>query len=250
MAMWRRCRAEGLDLKGRCVLEVGTGHVPLLPLAMWLMGAGRVITIDLNRYVELELVEETLAYLRRHREELVSRFGPLLQPGRLAALRRPEDLLAAIEYQAPADAAATGLAAGSVDLHCSYTVLEHIPPSALQRILAESRRLLAPGGLAVHCVDYSDHFSHGDARLSAIHFLRHSERTWRWLAGHRFMYCNRLRHPEMQALFEAAGLVLQAVDPQHDERVARELPQLPLHADFRHWPPEVLAITGAWFVAR
>jgi ubiquinone/menaquinone biosynthesis C-methylase UbiE len=48
------------------------------------------------------------------------------------------------------DAEATGLPAGSFDLVTSHIVLHETSGRALHAILAEARRLLAPGGLTVH----------------------------------------------------------------------------------------------------
>ena len=48
------------------------------------------------------------------------------------------------------DAEATGFPDGYFDLVTSHIVLHETSTSALSRILAESRRLLAPGGMAVH----------------------------------------------------------------------------------------------------
>lgn len=248
--IWRHCLSQGLDPVGRSFLELGTGHAPNVPIALWLMGAGRVVTVDLNRYLERELIAHTLAYLRAHREQVESSFGGLLRPERLDALRTVDDVLSNIRYLAPCDAGATGFAPGSIDVHCSFTVLEHIPRDGLRRLLSEGRRLLRPGGLFVHRIDYSDHFSHGDGRLSPINFLRFSERQWRLLGGNRFMYCNRLRHPDFVTLFREAGLDVVVQDALRDERVRRDLESLPLHADFRSLPREVLEITGSWIVAR
>jgi predicted RNA methylase len=51
---------------GRTVLEVGTGHMVDLPIGMWLCGAERVITVDLNPYLSRELVSEARTFVRRN----------------------------------------------------------------------------------------------------------------------------------------------------------------------------------------
>jgi SAM-dependent methyltransferase len=248
--IWRRCLQHGLEPVGRTFLEVGTGHAPNVPVALWLMGAGRVVTVDRNRYVERELIQETVAFLRANRMRAAELFGPLLNRERFDALQSADDVLSCIEYVAPCDASATSFESQSIDVHCSYTVLEHIPRDILREILVEARRLLRPDGLFVHCVDYSDHFSHGDSRLSPINFLRFSEREWALYAGNRFMYCNRMRHTDFETVLANAGLDVIDRYLLRDERVARDLETLPLHADFCATPREVLEVTGAWFVAR
>jgi hypothetical protein len=61
------------------------------------------------------------------------------------------------------------------------------------------------GGLFVHFIDHSDHFSHSDATISPINFLKHCESDWQGYAGNRYMYMNRLRHDDMIELIRESG---------------------------------------------
>jgi hypothetical protein len=47
--------AGGGGVKGKTFFEVGTGRVPLLPIAFWLCGAGEIITVDLNPYIRISV---------------------------------------------------------------------------------------------------------------------------------------------------------------------------------------------------
>lgn len=38
------------SIQGKRVLEVGSGRAPILPLSLWLHGASKVVTCDINRY--------------------------------------------------------------------------------------------------------------------------------------------------------------------------------------------------------
>jgi SAM-dependent methyltransferase len=247
---WRHCQTHGLNPVGKTFLEIGTGHVPDAPIAYWLMGAGRVITIDLHRYLSAQLIDESLAYAAEHREEIAALFGSLLVPERLEALEDHRDVLRAIEYVAPGDASATGLADGSVDVHTSYTVLEHIPASVLAQILREGDRVVAPGGLFVHRVDYTDHFAHADETISHVNFLQYSDREWERFAGNRFMFMNRLRHADFMRLFMADGRQLIHVETETHAGVAQALRTLHLDDRFAAMSRDMLEITGGWFVAR
>jgi SAM-dependent methyltransferase len=258
---WNRIVAQGINPVGKVFFEVGTGHAPIVPLAYWLMGADRTITVDVNPYMRDELVRESLDYIHANRGEVSDCFGELLQQKRLDALLHFQQSrafsrgafldLCRIEYFEPADAAATGLPSGSIDFHTSYTVFEHIPRDVLANIIQEGNRIVRDDGLFVHMVDYSDHFSHSDSTISAINFLKYSDDEWRRYAGNRYTYVNRLRHDDILDVFESAGHAVLATTPDLDEN-ARELlrtQRICLDGIFRHKSPEILAIRGAWIVS-
>ncbi len=257
----RRLHALGRDPNGKSLLEVGTGRVPLVPLAFWLMGARRTVTVDLNPYMKEELIRESLEYIAANRPEIEVMFGNLLIPERL------DELLALltggafsqqafltccnIDYMAPGDAADTRLPEASIDFHLSYTVFEHIPRPVLEAILKEGNRILHDDGLFIHRIDYSDHFSHADSAISAVNFLQFPEAKWERLAGNRYMYMNRLRHADYLRLFTSAGHQIVLAQPETDAQSLQLLKTgaLQPHARFASYPPEELAITASWIVS-
>jgi hypothetical protein len=64
---------------GKTFLEVGTGHQLNIPIALWLCGAGRTITIDLNPYLRSELIREDISYFRKNSEEIRRLFSEQAQ---------------------------------------------------------------------------------------------------------------------------------------------------------------------------
>jgi len=256
----QRIQKHGRSPAGKVFLEVGTGRAPLVPLAYWLMGAERTITIDLNPYLKEELVGDHLRYICENEAEIAALFGPLLNGKRFEEVltyargpKRPvtEFLdLCRITYIAPGDAANTRLPDESIDFHTSYTVFEHIPPAALEKILREGNRITKGSGLFVHYIDYSDHFSHSDKGISAINFLQYSDRAWARYAGNRYMYANRLRHDDFLSLFESVGQRVLGADPVTDQNVQNILAtgKLKLDDRFRVKSKDVLAMTAAWIV--
>ncbi|MGI4834859.1 MAG: methyltransferase domain-containing protein [Janthinobacterium lividum] len=245
-------RQQGLPLERR-FLEVGTGWVLGTPLGLWLAGAAEVVTVDLHCYLKEELVLELLAYIGRHAAELPALFPwvPGAELARkaqlLAGCRSLTELWAAvpIRYAAPADATRLpNLPTASVDYHYSTNVLEHVPAATLASLLAEARRVLRPGGHLVHLVDLSDHFAHDDPGRTAVHFLRHGPLTWRLLAGNRFMYQNRLRLPQYQALFAQAGLpiVWQRSVSDAPGLLLLQGPRPPVHPQLQRFSAEELAV--------
>lgn len=257
---WKRILQQNQKPIGKVFFEVGTGRMPLVPMAFWLMGAGSTITVDLNPYMKEQLVRESLQYMAKHREPIAKLFGSLLDTARfdslLALAQRPSCSLAEVlehckvKYIAPGDAAKTGLSENQIDYHTSYTVFEHIPREILQAILTEGNRLMRPGGLFVHRIDYSDHFSHSDKSISAINFLQFNEKLWDQYAGNRYMYQNRLRHDDYLQLFESVGQRLLATEPDRNSKLA-ELVQsgaLALDDRFKSKPADILSITGSWII--
>lgn len=255
-----RAERNGLRIPGARVLEVGTGRRLNLPLSLWLQGADGITTVDLNPYLRPELVLEDLRQMRDERVRVEALFGERLDHGRLRKLLALADdfdlgrLLdtCSIRYLSPGDAADTGLADGTIDLHVSYEVFEHIPGPVLEAILREGSRLLSTNGLLVHYIDFSDHFSHSDPGIGPINFLQYGEGAFRLLAGNRYMYMNRLRLDDFRGLYAEAGQrVLEQVaapDPATAESLAHGKAQL--SPAFAGKAPDILATLNAWLVSR
>jgi SAM-dependent methyltransferase len=210
-------------------------------------------------YLQEAMVFELIGYIRCHREETCQSLKPYAnEPGfrarldRLLSSERDLSRLLAmmnVRYLAPADAAALPLPSESIDYHVSSAVFEHVPPDALERILAEGKRLLRDGGLFVHGISLSDHFSHSDNSISSINFLQFTEDEWAYYAGNRFMYHNRLRIDDYLAVFERVGIAIVSVTSTLDDRAAEELRKgFPLDGRFKNKSIEVNATNGASLV--
>lgn len=259
---WKLIKELGHDPVGKVFFEVGTGRVPLAPVAYWLMGAEKTITIDLNPYLKSELIKESLQYISDNTEAISRLFGPLIQRDRLdkllqfnaiAPFSTPAFLdLCGIVYVAPGDASKTNLPSQSIDFHTSYTVFEHIPVDVLKAILDEGNRIMKDGGLFVHRIDYSDHFSQSDKTISAINFLHYSDQEWSRYAGNRYMYMNRLRHDDYIQLFQTAGhrIVAEKLDVDQRSKELLRSGALQLDERFRGKSVDLLAIKGAWIATQ
>lgn len=257
-----RIQEQGGAISGKVFFEVGTGRVPMAPLAYWLMGAKKTISIDLNPYLKEELLAESLRYISEN-EAVISRlFGSLLDNerfGELLAYSRKSRLTSAgllglsqVDYIAPGDAANSRLPDRSIDFHTSYNVFEHIPPRILRNIIEEGNRIIKNNGFFIHRIDYSDHFSHSDESISAINFLQYSDDDWERYAGNRYMYMNRLRHDDFITLFESVGHRIVEAQPDMDHRSQELLRtgKLDLNERFRSKPDGLLAIMGAWMITQ
>ncbi|MGD1862379.1 MAG: hypothetical protein ACFB0E_20725 [Leptolyngbyaceae cyanobacterium] len=257
---WDLLQKQGHNPYGKTFFEVGTGRIPIIPIAYWLMGAKRVYTIDINPYIKEELLQQTLQYMLHHSEEIQNLFGEKLVQERFDSILRAagtqENLLSIltmcqIHYESPCDAANTWLLSESIDFHTSYNVLEHIPPETLKNIFQEGNRIMKQNGLFVHRVDYSDHFSHTDHNITAINFLQYSDRKWKRYAGNRYMYMNRLRHDDFINLIEEANQDILRVELEVDSHSLDNLEDesFKLNQRFSSKSKEILGISSAWIIS-
>jgi len=89
---------------------------------------------------------------------------------------------------------------GAADAVFSTAVLEHIRRSEVSAMLAETFRILRPGGAAIHRVDLMDHLS------GALNHLRFSEPTWEHpLMASSGFYTNRLPYADIVGAMRNAG---------------------------------------------
>ena len=251
---------HGGSMESKTFLELGPGRRVNLPIGLWLCGASRIITVDINPYLKSEIVFENIVYIQKHEERITAMFGrhalgssfrERLQQ-LLHAPRNLEDLLRLmrIEYLAPADAAHLGLPDKSIDYYISYNVMEFIPPQTLKSILLEGKRILRGQGLHIHSVDFADWFAQSDTSISEINFLQFGEDEWNHYAGNRYTYHNRMRVDDFVDMFNAAGLKVLSLDSSIDPRALSELKKgFPLSERFRGKSHETNATSDAWIVA-
>ena len=252
--------AQNQTAEHKTFLEIGTGWRLNLPIALWLCGASRIITVDLNPYLKTELVLEDISYIREKQQDIKQLFGrrsqePLFLERFDRLLKAPSRLgylldMMNIQYLAPADAACLDLQAETIDYHVSNTTFEHIQPEILEKIILEGKRVLKKTGLFVHSIDLSDHYSHSDASICAINFLQFSERRWNYYAGNRYAYHNRLRIDDFLDLFSRMGLKILSLDTKISPRCLEELRKgFLLNELFKHKTQETNAAISVQIVA-
>ncbi len=252
-------RRAGVVLSESRYLEVGTGWYPTFPYCLTLLGAKRVETFDLNRYLKPELVAAMVERLRG-KLPMLAEAGELeleLVTERFAKLSRKVAAGASLEeasdgvvhYHAPADATETKLGANSVDVVFSNSVLEHVPGKVIEAMFAESLRILPPGGLMFHSVNCGDHYAYADRKINQLHYLQFSDTQWKvW--DNAFLYQNRLRAQDFTERALAAGFAIELdTSRPHPDRL-RQLEGIKVHPQFQRYSRDQLAITSIDFIAR
>ena len=252
--------AAGIPIAGATLMEMGTGWYPTFPLCLHLAGAARVHTVDLNPYLKAEKTIALAERLLDRHVPLIARLGmqePTEIEARLRAVWRAlrggatigDATNGGITYHAPSDAAQTGLAAGSIDVVFSNSVLEHVPGPVIAACMVEAHRILRAGGVVFHSVNCGDHYAYTDARIDQLHYLQYSDAGWaKW--NNEFLYQNRLRAIDFTDLARAAGFAIE-IDTSRalPERLA-SLDKLAVDPCFVNYSREQLAITSIDFVGR
>ncbi len=223
--------------------EFGAGWDLFPNLVLWCYGMKEQFVYDLNRWARPDQINIVIRHLMVDPPPNCSRKPQCL-------LREnsdfEEDLILnyKIRYHAPADAGETDLESGSIDTISTTSVLEHIPFSQIPRLLSECHRLMHPSSVMSHVIDYSDHYSHSDANITAYNFLRFTERQWnRFNPG--IHYQNRGRHKDFIKLFEGSGFRVVCETHHYPENSENELRSLALASPFRNLPiTEILPLTG------
>ena len=239
------------------MLELGTGWYPIVPIGLALAGAEGVTTLDVSSLTDADRTRRTLElYAVWLDSGRLSSALPGIDAGlaekalsaaREAGTASARDLLARVGVRAlVGDGRATGLPDGAIELVVSNNTFEHIPPAVLQAIMAELRRVAAPGAVMDHFVDISDHYAHFDRSISEFNYLRYPPRAWR-LFNNRLQYQSRLRASDYRRLVEHAGFVVVAEEAQRG--AVEELAGVPLAPQFRHYAQDDLLVLRTWITA-
>lgn len=236
---------------GARMFEFGAGWDLIGPLIMYGAGIDDQAVIDVAPLLSLSLVGHAIRQYTALKSELEAAYGEELRSLGAESIGSREELRQrfGIHYVAPCDAAATTLAADSVDFVSSTSTLQHVPEDQIAPILGECRRLLRPGAAMSCHIDMPDGFAQTDSSLSSYNFLKFSNRTWA-LVNSAFYYQNRLRARDFVGRFEQAGFeVAERELYGPSERDLTQLRALRLAPRFRAYTIDELAVRQMSLVA-
>lgn len=236
----------------RTVLELGTGWHPIIPCGLALLGVEQVHTLDVQSMVSEHTLAETLTLFDALLAE--EPFDFPIDRERLAVLRDlrrrpPRDPRVALAqlgvHTLAADARATPLDAGTIDLFVSNNTLEHIDRATIAAIFEDFGRLAGPRAMMSHFIDMTDHYASFDPRITVYNFLQFTDASWR-LFDNELQHQNRLRVTDFRELHRASGWSLldeeNTSDPAAFERVE-------LAPQFRSIPSEDCMVHSSWLTS-
>lgn len=185
------------DVSGAKVLEIGPGDYLTSGLA--LLGAGAASYTSVDRFVgDFSQLEGKEWYTGI--ELAWPRIFPEYPWPAIDGARFPEDYPELVSaHDLPVEEIGH---LGEFDVICSFQVGEHV--SDIDLFARANATMLAPGGVAVHRIDFGPHGA-WRANPDPLAFLRVPDPLWR-LASARRGLPNRLRLNETVAAFESAGL--------------------------------------------
>ncbi|SDS01418.1 hypothetical protein [Gramella sp. MAR_2010_147] len=223
-------REQGIEIKDRVVIEIGSGWLPLMPYFFRYMGkAEKVETFDLNRHYQRENIEKL-------NEAFSGEYEVEINKVKESAYSLPE----AIKYYPNSNILDQKLT--NCDLVFSRFVLEHLRPETIKSMHLKFKKELKPGAHIVHLISPGDHRAYLDKELSLQDFLKYSRREWQKKQT-RFDYHNRLRLPEYLEIFNNLDLKIVHLTyevPDRNSEYYRKFEALNLHPDFTDFTDEEL----------
>ena len=230
-----------VDLARKHVLELGPGDSVGNGIVAYALGARSTCLVDAGDWATRDLdvyrafvrwLDTALPDPTRLREAgtdwadfdgLLRAFNMRYLTGGLAALR--------------------GLPSQSIDYCFSEAVLEHIRVHEFHLSMVELQRVLRPGGIASHTIDYKDHLQ------ASLNNMRVSRERWESpLFSASGFYTNRLRHSDVMASFQRAGL--QTVREERMHWAALPMKRSCVHAQLRGYTDADLRVHEAFVVLR
>jgi SAM-dependent methyltransferase len=195
-------------LAGKTCLELGPGDSLASALIAHALSAKKSVLVDVGAFAEPGM--ETYVSVAH---ELARRGYATCDITNLSSTDEMLALTGAV-YLTDGLASLRTIETGSIDIIWSQAVLEHVRLGELADVLAELRRILAPGGVMSHRIDYKDHLG------GSLNNLRFRQDVWEseFMARSGF-YTNRVRNSEFLRRIETAGFDLIDVQPGRWDRL-------------------------------
>ena len=259
LSIWEKIIKLNINPSEKIFYELGSGKVPILPIALWLMGAKKIISIDKDLYFSKDLFFQFIDYLKYNQENLSYILNNRLINERLKKLvqypfYKNDDIRATlkenfnIEFLSIENKNQQKINSESIDFYISYSVLEHVNKKIINKILSDSKKILKKTGLQIHFIDYSDHYAQTDKKISRLNFLKFSDWFWNIFSSNYFMYVNRLRHDDFLEIFKMNDLDVLDEEVFRDSNFLKFKKNYKINSKFANKDEKILNIIGAWII--
>ena len=251
LAMCSLLRTLGQDARDHTFVELGTGWTGASAMTLLGLSAKEVYSFDLYRHLDQALVEVALKTLADLCPDKSKTFPfPCNLDAEGARLDISKIDLNRFQYFAPHDARTTGLESNTIDCYFSQAVLEHVPKTIIEEILAESYRIVKPGGLCYHYIQPTMHAAWVDSKATGIDYLTCEDWSWRVFYENDIAHECRLRGVDHLALIRNAGFEIVGEWHTVDQKALAALPGKRLAKRFRSYSDEEVCTDYIWIVGR
>ena len=179
---------------GMVMLEIGPGDSVASSLLAFAIGARRVYLLDVG-----DFACKDITFYKSFAKDMIKRG---MRAPNLEEAKSFDDILRLCnaEYLVDGISSLRNMPAASIDFIWSHSTLEHVRKYELEELMRELLRVLKPGALSSHNIDYQDHLD------SALNNLRIPEFLWESsLVSSSGFYTNRIPAVRMHALFKDVG---------------------------------------------
>jgi SAM-dependent methyltransferase len=222
----QRAYPQGLP-SGAVVLELGPGDSIASAVIGCAYGVRRTYLVDSGNFAS-----KKVAFYKKLASNMRKR-GLNIPDLENATSFEDVMLICHAEYLTNGISSLGQMPSGSIDFVWSHSVLEHVKKNDVERLLQELKRVLKPGAISSHNIDFQDHLD------GALNNLRFSDRVWEssFFAKSGF-YTNRIPAVTMHGMFKAAGFEIR-------QEGFGKWPALPtarkhMHADYQGYRDEDL----------
>lgn len=250
------------SFENKVAMEIGTGWIPCLPILFWYFGQTRCETYDIASHLKADLLNEALSQITAALNTDIERWRKYYPVG-ASLMRDRSDILDSLKqknaqeileslniyYHPKTDICAIDDRVGFYDIIYSNTTLEHISVQVLRKMLNQCYKLLKPGGLMLHLVDTSDHYSHSDSSISPVHFLTFSQEEFVKI-NNRFCFQNRLRNMDYKKLFGETAFHILDWNATVNKRSMAALQTMKLNSEFKGLPEEEICSASIEILAQ
>lgn len=185
-----KAMANQMEVQNANVIEMGPGAFIGVAALLSMKGAKNVTMIDVSNFVYLKENSQYLPFVEKARQE-----GWIVKdrPGLV------EEIVERLDYLVLKSDSVLPVQENTYDLVYSFHVGEHL--RSPRQVIAETYRILKPGGICIHAIDLCDHI--GANRVDNwLKFLYYEPWLWELMSSNKGFWTNRLRSPQWREIFE------------------------------------------------